>query len=202
MNLCKTNFHLPCINSGMNTAFATLCLILISHGAAYSGQEILVQDLSSVQEPAQPDPVQYDETGELETTGLYANAAAQNKQYCEIVLFSGGTMRPSPDNTELTSSSFGGVSGRAQVVATNSSYKISIDDPMGFASAPPGADDGTIFSTSYSGTGDTSFSRTAGNIPVNIKNGTTNVEVDLTALKNNDAFPAGTYSASLTLRCE
>jgi hypothetical protein len=163
---------------------------------------MLVQNLLPEHEFAQPNPVQSYENGELELADLYAATTAQNKNYCEIILLSEGTLRPSPDNTELTSASFGGVPGRAQVTVTNSSYNLSIDDPMSFTSAPSGAEDGTTFATSYSGTGVTNFSRTAGNIPVNLKNGITDIEVNLTATKNHDAFPVGYYTASLTLRCE
>lgn len=135
---------------------------------------------------------------------LFEGAApGNNKHFCAIVLTEAGTLKASPDNLELTSRSFGGLPGRASVMATNSSYRLSLANPVSFTSAPSGAASGTDFSASYSGNGATEFSETPGGIDVRIKRGVSSIDVNLTASRTTpNPFPTGDYSAVATLRCE
>ncbi len=125
---------------------------------------------------------------------VYAAAAAGNKQYCAIMLTSEGQIHPNPGNTELSSRAFGGVPGEADVVATNSSFQLSIDPVLGFSSAPQGAANGASFIPSYSGSGDTSFTDTPGNIPIRVKKGMTHVLVNFRATKSGHRISGGAVS--------
>jgi hypothetical protein len=127
---------------------------------------------------------------------------AASRQSCQIFLLGGGAIRASLDNMELSSMVSGGQAAQAQIVATNSSYRISVDEPSGFSMAPAGGNDAAGFKSFYRGSGATDFSMTPGGIPVKMKKGTTSVEIDFLAASNGNGFPAGDYQAELTLRCE
>jgi hypothetical protein len=79
---------------------------------------------------------------------------------------------------------------------------LSIDRPNGFVSAPNGGNNDLVFNASFSGHGKTNFADTPGDVRVKLKNGVTQVDVNLEAKKLTGSFPAGYYVAELTLRCE
>jgi hypothetical protein len=115
---------------------------------------------------------------------------------------SDGQLAASPEGNELSSASYGGRAGQAEVFASGDSYMLTMDAPLGFSLAPSGANDSVAMKASYSGFGATSFSATPGNIPVRLKAGLTTISADLVARKISGLFPAGPYRAELMLRCE
>ena len=123
-------------------------------------------------------------------------------QFCAIMVSSHGQLSASPEQGELSSRAYGGRPGQVEVVATNSSYSLSIDSPLGFSLAPVGGNDSTVITTSFSGYGATNFSDVPGSMPVRLKRGATNVVAQFVATKSGGMFPAGQYRAELTLRCE
>ncbi len=131
-----------------------------------------------------------------------AHAGKGGNQFCAIIITSDGHLSAVPGGNELSSTSFGGRPGQAEIVASNSSYTLSIDAPLGFSLAPVGGNDSILVRTSYSGFGATNFSNTPGSVPIRIKRGSTMVSANMVAIKAYDPFPAGDYRANLTLRCE
>ena len=122
--------------------------------------------------------------------------------YCQIVLGNEGVLREVPGLFELSSKSAGGRPGSAQVMTSNASFRVSIDTPLGFHSAPRDGNNGVVMAASYSGHGASNFSETPGSIQHKLKKGLTNIEAHLVAHRNGEPFPAGNYAAVLTLRCE
>ncbi len=125
-----------------------------------------------------------------------------NQQSCGITISREGVMQPSIDNRVLSSSEFLGEPAIAQISATNSSYRMYLENPLGFKDSPVFADQGTIFSTTVTGRGATSFTETQGEISRRLQRGVTNLEINFTAKRVDKPFKAGNYSAELTLRCE
>ncbi len=125
-----------------------------------------------------------------------------NQQSCGITISREGVMQPSIDNKVLSSSEFLGEPAIAQISATNSSYRMYLENPLGFKDSPIFADQGTIFSTTVTGRGATSFTETQGEISRRLQRGVTNLEINFTARRVDTPFLAGNYSAELTLRCE
>jgi hypothetical protein len=121
---------------------------------------------------------------------------------CQIVILDNGTMVQNVGSTRLSSLINPGRPGLADVTTTTGSFYLSVDRPTGFSAAPQGGTNDVGFSTQFSGRGKTNFSLTPGTARVKLKNGLTNVEVHLEAAKLNGSFPAGRYSATVTLRCE
>lgn len=121
---------------------------------------------------------------------------------CQIVILDNGTMVQNVGSTKLSSLINPGRPGEADVTTTTGSFYLSVDRPTGFGIAPSGGANNVEFSTQLSGHGKTNFALTPGNQRVKLKNGLTNVEVHLEATKLSGAFPAGRYSATVTLRCE
>ncbi|MGL4489402.1 MAG: hypothetical protein ACRCU5_08165, partial [Rhizobiaceae bacterium] len=131
-----------------------------------------------------------------------AQAAQSAKQMCQIIVQENGTMVQNVGSTKLSSSINAGLPGQAEVTTTNGSYYLSIDRPNGFVSTPAGGNTDVVFSPSFSGRGKTNFADTPGNVRVKMKNGVTQIEVNLEVSKLTGAFPAGYYQAEVTLRCE
>lgn len=131
-----------------------------------------------------------------------SRSAKGGNQFCAVIVGSDGQLAASPEANELSSVSYGGRAGQADVVASNSSYTLSVDVPLGFSLAPPGANDSLVMKASYSGFGATGFSATPGNIPIRLNQGSTTVLVNLVATKLTSLFPAGQYRAEIVLRCE
>lgn len=129
--------------------------------------------------------------------------AQNNKQSCTIIVENTpGLMRQNADTTILASTQAGGQSARAQINATNSSYRASIDAPSGFSVFPNQGNNNTDFSASFSSSGATQFLSTPDNVERKIKKGTSNIKVHMSARRLNGSFPAGNYAATVTLRCE
>ena len=121
---------------------------------------------------------------------------------CQIVIRENGTMVQNVGSTRISSLINPGRPGEADVTTTTGSFYLSVDRPTGFSAAPQGGSSDVEFSTQLAGRGKTNFSLTPGSARVKLKNGLTNVEVHLEAVKLRGAFPAGRYSATVTLRCE
>jgi hypothetical protein len=136
-------------------------------------------------------------------SALQSNEKSRGRgQVCMIVVTDDGEIYNMPGTNRLTSSGAGGRPGRAAVYASHNSFRLSIDPPLGFRSAPTGGNNGVVFTTSFSGNGATSFSRRPGSSDQKLREGVTQVEVDFVADRGNDTFPAGNYQAELLLRCE
>lgn len=131
-----------------------------------------------------------------------SQSAKGAEQFCAVIVGSDGQLAPSPEADKLSSTSYGGRAGQAEVVASNNSYALSIDAPLGFSLAPSGANDSLVMTASFSGFGATSFSATPGNVPVRLKQGSTTLSINLEATKTSSLFPAGQYRAEIVLRCE
>ena len=129
------------------------------------------------------------------------NAAAE-KQSCQIVVLTNGRLAPNVGATKLSSLGYSGEAGRAEVTTSNGSFYVSVDQPLGFVSAPQGGNNDIVFATWISGRGKTNFGDTPGQNRVKLKNGKTNMEIGLEVIKQSGAFPTGRYQAELTLRCE
>jgi hypothetical protein len=129
-------------------------------------------------------------------------AANENKHFCQIVIVQNGRLAPNVGATKLTSMGFAGEAARAEVTTTNGSYYASIDRPNGFAVAPNGGNSDAVFASYLSGTGKTNFADTPGSERVKLKNGKTNLNINLEVSKQRGAFASGHYRADLTLRCE
>ncbi|MFP1633221.1 hypothetical protein ACLB6G_15935 [Zhengella sp. ZM62] len=128
--------------------------------------------------------------------------AASRNHSCTIIIGAPGAMAPSIGRDRMSSKLIGGYPGRAQVLATNSSYRLSYDVPAGFALMPSGNSAAISFTGSFSGNGATDFLDFPASQEVRIKRGTTEVSLDLTATMNGSTFASGDYRAEAVLRCE
>lgn len=121
---------------------------------------------------------------------------------CTVTLSSPGTMTPTPTGDEVSSTAPGGSPARALLLTTSARYRMVIDPPSGFATAPGGATPDSM-SIGYRSTGVTVAATTSGLAPLDLGLGLSTVDVDITARKAAGAvFPAGTYRSDLVLRCE
>ena len=139
---------------------------------------------------------------ELKGFGDDIAALKANGQFCEIIVTRNGTLVQNVDATELGSATGAGLAGAATVTTSNASYDLVAEAPSGFAVMPATGNQGTVFSSSLSGRGATTFFDQPGNRRTRLKKGTTNIEVNLSAKKLSGSFAAGNYRADLTLRCE
>lgn len=166
------------------------------------GDEIAIPELSS-QESGQND--QHDgQVNPVNTLPLAPVTGSNNdQQSCEIVVISPGTIGSSIENKVLSSKLIGGRAGTANITAKNASFNLSVDNPFGFSTTPPGGNASVAMKASFIGHGTTNFSETPGSHSVEINEGLTVVQAHLTAERTDgNPFPAGYYSAELTLRCE
>ena len=85
------------------------------------------------------------------------------------------------------------------ILALLDCYSISTPAPASFLAAPSGAANNMTFSSIFRINGGADI---PGNTPVMVANGTKTVQVDLTATKSSGIFPAGSYQAQVTVRCE
>ncbi|MGI9350249.1 MAG: hypothetical protein ACR2O3_01695 [Rhizobiaceae bacterium] len=126
-----------------------------------------------------------------------------SNQSCTILVTEPGTLGSSIENLEMNSKLLGGRPGGAQVSTTNASYTLSVDPPLGFSTSPPNGSSNVNMTASFLGTGVTNFSETPGNISIRLRRGLTVVKTHLSATRtDSNPFPAGFYSATVTLRCE
>lgn len=121
---------------------------------------------------------------------------------CAIVLVEAGQLRQGVDGMELSSKLAGGRPGVIQVSAKGGRFRLSIDDPVGFRNAPTNGNQDMTLIRSFLGYGATNFAERPGSSSVQLKNGDTTIETHLVAQRISDPFPAGSYDAELTVRCE
>ena len=95
----------------------------------------------------------------------------------------------------------GGSAGTATVLTTGTAFSLSTDEPI-FTSAPAGGGTGVTFASNYASTGDNVIPQTSGATATPLSAGTSNISVNMSATKTSGTFVAGTYAASVTLRCE
>ena len=139
--------------------------------------------------------------------GLINDAARNNGNgnghACVIVITESGQFGTNINGSVLSSKVANGRAGRAQIFASNGSYRLSIDPPLGFDIAPAGANPDYSMITSMMGSGATNFSETPGAMQVRLKRGSTNIEAHLAAkTTNGNPFIPGNYGSEITLRCE
>ncbi|EKF20948.1 hypothetical protein [Nitratireductor pacificus] len=121
---------------------------------------------------------------------------------CLITIGTPGTLAANAGFTALSSDEAGGISGTATILTTGLGYNVSTAAPSAFTSAPAGGDDSVTFASSYSASGVTSLLDVVGTLTSPLGLGLTNLNVDLTATKSAGHFPAGVYSAVVTVTCE
>ena len=78
-------------------------------------------------------------------------------------------------------------------------FSVSAPAPSGFLSGPSGSNTNLSMATTYRINGGAEI---PGNTPQVVSNGAKTMQVDLTATKTSGLFPAGTYQAQVTVRCE
>jgi hypothetical protein len=127
---------------------------------------------------------------------------------CTIMIGPSGTMMANPTLNVLGSRQAGGNAATVtinpqsllcNILALIDCYSISAPAPVSFLTAPSGAADNMTFASIFKINGGADI---PGNTPVMVANGTKTVQVDLTATKSSGIFPAGTYQAQVTVRCE
>ena len=123
-------------------------------------------------------------------------------QFCQIIVQSNGTMAPNVGVTKMSSMGVMGESARADIITSDNSFFVSVDNPLGFSIAPNGGNNEVTFQAYMSANGKTSFGQTPGDNRMKLNSGLTAIELNLEATKQAGAFPTGHYSVELTLRCE
>ncbi|WP_028034835.1 hypothetical protein [Chelativorans sp. J32] len=121
---------------------------------------------------------------------------------CTITIDSPGVLVPDATLVQLSTRQVGGTAGMATIQTTGSSFNVSTTAPSAFTSAPAGADANVTFAALYSATGATTLSDVPGATPSPLGQGTTTLNVNLTAMKSSGTFPDGEYSADLVVTCE
>jgi len=121
---------------------------------------------------------------------------------CTITVDSPGVMAPDSALAELSTTQAGGSAGVATIQTSGTSFNVSTTAPSTFSTAPAGADANVTFASLYSATGATTLTDVAGATPSPLGQGTTTLNVDLTATKSSGTFPDGSYSADLVVTCE
>ena len=121
---------------------------------------------------------------------------------CVITIGTPGTLVTNAGYTVLSSQEPGGIAGTATILATGLGFNVSTAAPTAFTSAPAGGDDAVVWSSGYSASGVTTLVDVVGSVTSPLGLGLTNLDVDLTAAKSAGNFPAGNYSAVVTVTCE
>ncbi|WP_295813597.1 hypothetical protein [uncultured Nitratireductor sp.] len=121
---------------------------------------------------------------------------------CLITLGTPGILASNGDFSVLSSTEAGGASGSATILTTGTSFSVSTSTPAAFIAAPTGGDDNVTFASSYSASGVTTLLDVVGSVTSPLGLGLTNVDVDMSATKSTGTFPAGSYTAEVTLTCE
>lgn len=136
-------------------------------------------------------------TGNIPFNGSVSNT-------CVITVGSSGTLGVSTDFATLGSTQAGGAPGSASVLATGSGFSLSADAPTAWDSAPTTGGSNVTFASTYSSTGPTVATNVAGTTATALNRGTHNVAINMSATKNvsGETFEAGSYSATVVLRCE
>ncbi len=140
-------------------------------------------------------------------TPVHANAVTGNIPFngsvsasCAITVGSSGTITPNATYSELSSANAGGAPGTASILAIGTSWNVSADAPSSFSTEP--VTTASTFSASYDLSGVTTAASVPGSTTTSLGNGTTNVSVNLTAAHPSGSYQAGTYAATVVLRCE
>jgi hypothetical protein len=127
---------------------------------------------------------------------------------CTIVIGASGTMTADPTLGVFGSRQAGGSAATltvnpqslvCNILALLDCFSISAPAPVNFLSAPSGAADDMTFASIFRIDGGADL---LGNTPVMVANGLKTMQVDLTATKSSGIFPAGSYQAQVTVRCE
>lgn len=136
-----------------------------------------------------------------------AGAAASSTSFvgtvlsrCTLTLGTAGVLALSEDGQTLSSELPGGVSAKVALVTTGAEFQLEVDPLNAFASAPPGGQADQM-SMAFSASGASLFTEVDASQPLRLGLGLTNVDVDLTAEKNDGVFPAGLYRSDVVLRC-
>jgi hypothetical protein len=128
---------------------------------------------------------------------------------CTIMIGASGTMKSNPSINIFGSKQAGGSSAGATITASSllctllnliDCYSVSAPAPIAFTSAPSGGDTNVSFASVFRLDG--SGLDNPGSAPQKLTNGTHTIQVDLTATKSPGIFPAGSYQAQVTVRCE
>jgi hypothetical protein len=102
----------------------------------------------------------------------------------------------------LSSGNAGGVNGSVTATTTGTGFSVTTEAPSSFTLSPAGGGTNVTFVSSYSATGVTTISLSAGTTITPLNLGVTAVDVHLSATKSTGSFPAGAYSAEVLVRCE
>lgn len=139
---------------------------------------------------------------------LVLSPAAARAASCVVVVNAPGAMVTNPAIDTMSSSLPGG-SPASVTVTTNSPlcvllgvafcYKVSVQSPAAFVSAPGGGSTGVTFTTTYSVQ---SGSLLFGLIPTTLLHGSNPMTIHLAATRSPGIFPAGSYRAEVVVRCE
>ena len=119
---------------------------------------------------------------------------------CAITVNSSGTITPNATYTQLSSNNPGGAAGTATILATGTGWDVSADAPAAFSTEPVVT--ASTFAATYDLSGVTVAATVPGATTTALNSGTTNVAVDLTATHPTGSYQAGTYAATVVLRCE
>jgi hypothetical protein len=121
---------------------------------------------------------------------------------CALTVGTPGVMAPNANYTQLNSQNAGGSSGSVTAVTTGTGFSVTTEAPSNFTLSPTGGGANVTFTSSYSATGVTTVSLTAGTTVTPLNIGITDVSVHLSATKSTGSFPAGAYAAEVVIRCE
>ncbi|RUU57459.1 hypothetical protein [Mesorhizobium sp. M2C.T.Ca.TU.002.02.1.1] len=141
--------------------------------------------------------------------GVCAPAEAAIIGTCTIMIGNTGVMKANPSINIFGSKQAGGSSAGATITANSTlcsilnlldCYTVSAPAPAAFTSAPSGGDTNVSFASVFRLDG--SGLDIPGSSPQKLTNGTHTIQVDLTATKSPGIFPAGSYQAEVTVRCE
>jgi hypothetical protein len=121
---------------------------------------------------------------------------------CALTVGTPGIIAPNANYTQLSSQNAGGSSGSVAAVTTGTGFSVTTEAPSSFTLSPTGGGTNVTFTSSYSATGVTTVSLSAGATVTPLNVGITNVAVHLSATKSSGSFPAGAYAAEVLVRCE
>lgn len=155
----------------------------------------------------------YAASGDIPFTG----GPGIGSEICIVEVINAGTLAPRLNFRRLSSKEAGGSAGMAIVTSrkfgagsgAGARFRVSLDEPTSFDSAPVGGNDNVVFRTRFSGTSISNgrnFGERRGTRSVGLPRlGTTITQIDahLIARKTGgNIFEAGDYSATAVLRCE
>ncbi len=121
---------------------------------------------------------------------------------CVVNVGSAGILTVNGTYDVLGSQQAGGAAGTATILATDASFSISADAPAAWDSSPAGGGTSVTFGANYSTSGATTIAQTNGTIATALNQGNTAVNVNMDGTKSAGIFPAGSYAATVVLRCE